>query len=458
MKSFTKEISRKEMASFLIPILCMKLFEQISGITNTAVMSRLLSPQMMVCVSACRVYPMIQNNLIGSIAAGFGVYVTRFIGQGKPDRLREAVSDALFCAGLLAIAGSGLLFAVKPLLLAASIPADIYGEAYIYLFWLFAGSGALVFQNLFLSLLYGLGESAFAGSVSTAGVFLQPFFTFFFVRQTQMATAAVPVAILANRLLLAAAMLCYLLRRYRWLFGRHRYLKDLAAVWKELWGCGFSMAAMLIMVWCGTFMIQRQVNQMPSVYISAYMYAILVEDLFLAPVYACRQAASAILAQNAGAGRTDLVRKYYWRLNRLSWLFCAALIGIIYAGAAACVRLAAGPAPEEVIVCAVRWLRICVFAFSFLSLSQIGQMLLQAVGAYRSMWLLGILEGALRAVLAVTVISGSDFNSLIGAFFAIFLWNGTATGICCHLAMKRMEHGAGDVSHMAAKERKADET
>lgn len=291
-----------------------------------------------------------------------------------------------------------------------------------------------------------------------AGIFLQPFLTFFFVRQAQMAIAAVPAAILANRLILAAAMFRYLFRRYRWLFGRHRYLKDLAAVWKELWGCGFSMAAMLIIVWCGTFMIQRKVNRMPSVYISAYMYAILVEDLFLTPVYACKQAASSILAQNAGAGRKDLVRKYYWKLNRLSWLFCAVLTGVIYASATACVRLAAGPAPEEVIACAARWLRICVFAFSFLSLSQIGQMLLQAVGAYRSMWLLGILEGALRAVLAVSVISGSDFNSLIGAFFGIFLWNGTATGICCHLTMKRMEHGFGGIFCMAAKERKADGT
>lgn len=442
MKDFTKEINRREMASFLLPIFFIKLFEQVLGITNTAIVSHLLDPQVMVCISACRVYPAIQNNLMGMTATGFGVYVTRFIGKQDPDRLRQAVRQAVFGAAALTLAGICLLAARDALLTLANIPEEICGQAGEYLFWLFAGSGALVFQNLFLSMLYGLGESAFAGGVSSFGVILQPFLTFFFVKGAGLEISAVPAALMANRLILAAIMLGYLLYKYRQLFGRTGEPFGTGTMWRELWSCGLSRAVMLTIVWCGTLMIQRKVNLMQDAYISAYMYAILVEDLFLVPVYSCEQAASYILAQNVGAGKTELVWKYYWRLNRLSWKFCLLLIPVIWIFGSGCVRLVAGQAPEEVVVCAGQWLRICVFAFSFLSIDQIGRMSLQAVGAYRTMWALGILEGVVRAGLAVFVIS--DFHTLIGAFVCIFLCNGTAIGVCSYRAIKRLEKGAAD--------------
>lgn len=441
MKDFTKEINRKEMASFLLPIFFVKLFEQVLGITNTAIVSHLLDPQVMVCISACRIYPSIQKNLIGMTATGFGVYVTRYIGRQDPDRLRQAVGQALFGGAALALAGFCLLSVREALLALANIPADIYGQARDYLFWLFAGSGALVFQNLFLSMLYGLGESAFAGGVSAFGVILQPFLTFFFVKGAGLGIGAVPIALMANRLILAAVMLGYLLYKYPQLFGRTGPFSGTGTMWRELWGCGFSRAVMLTIVWCGTLMIQRKVNRMEDVYISAYMYAILVEDLFLVPVYTCEQAASYILAQNVGAGKADLVRKYHWRMNCLSWKFCLLLLPVVWLFGLECIRLVAGQAPEEAVACTGRWLRICVFAFPALSADQIGRMSLQAMGAYRAMWALGIMEGILRTCLAVFVIS--DFYTLIGAFVCIFLCNGTAIGWCSRRAIKRLEKGEG---------------
>ena len=442
MKDFTKEINRREMASFLLPIFFVKLFEQVLGISNTAIVSHLLEPQVMVCISACRIYPSIQNNLMGMTATGFGVYVTRYIGMQDSDRLRQAVRQAIFGAAALTLAGFCLLPAEGALLVLANIPADIYGQAREYLFWLFAGSGALVFQNLFLSMLYGLGESAFAGGVSTFGVILQPFLTFFFVKGVGLEIGAVPIALMVNHLILATIMLGYLLYKYRQLFGKTARLSGTRFMWKELWGCGLSRAVMLTIVWCGTLMIQRKVNRMQDAYISAYMYAVLVEDFFLVPVYTCEQAASYILAQNVGAGKSNLVRKYHWRLNRLSWKFCLLLLPAVWLLGSPCIRIVAGQASEEVVACARQWLRICVFAFPALSVTQIGRMGLQAVGAYRIMWVLGIMEGILRIVLAVFVIS--DFHTLIGAFVCIFLCNGTAVGMCSHAAIKRLERGAAN--------------
>lgn len=456
MKDFTKKISHKEMTLFLLPLILVKLFEQISGIFNMMVINRLLGQEIITCISACRVYPMLQNNLLGVTATGFGVYVTRYIGKKDQDELQSAVARALVGVGILTLAGFVLILFQDTLLSVANIPVNLYAQAGEYLFWLFAGSGALVCQNLFLSILYGLGESAFAGGISAAGICLQPILTLLFVELTGGGVRAIPQALLVNRLLLAIVLLGYLLWKYRHLFpllmshstvparsagecckGRLRFWGCKKA-WGDLWGCGFSAAAMLLFVWCGSFLIQRQVNQMSEARISAYMYAVLVEDLILVPVWGCKEAASYIFAQNAGAGKFSQVRQYYRRLIKLAWMFCLVIFGVVWFFAPALIRLVAGPALEETLICANRWLRICVFAFPALAVNEIGRMNLQAVGAYRSMQFLGILEGVLRIVLALFVIAGSGFDALIWSFFCIFMCMGAASGICSRMALNRL--------------------
>lgn len=195
---------------------------------------------------------------------------------------------------------------------------------------------------------------------------------------------------------------------------------------------------MFTLVWCGTFMIQRQVNQMSAAHISGYMYAVLVEDLLLIPIWATKDAAAYIMAQNAGAGKVTQLRKYFWRLNRLEWLFCLIVWGVIWLWGPSVIRFVVGPASEEVTSYVERWFQICMIGFPALSMDQIGGVSLQAMGAYRTMGFLGLLEGVLGIVLAVFVINGSGFDGIAGSYLCIFLSMGIAFGLSCHMVLKRM--------------------
>lgn len=438
-RDFTVNISGKEMAAFVAPLMFVKLFEQISGIVNTAVMSRILSTEVMTCISACRVYPQLQTTLIGMTATGFGLYVTRQIGSNDKIRQKQAVAQACTGAVILTLAGFVVLLVLKQLLDVAKIPDSLQVSAEEYLFWLFIGSGALAFQNLFFSIMYGLGESAFAGSVSAVGVVLQPSFTFLFSYTGKLGIRAVPLASMTCRLILSVVLLGYLLWRYRELFWDLPSISRNLLPGRELLSCGFSRTVMMLIVWCGSFLIQRQVNQMPAASISAYMYAIVVEDFFLVPVYGVEQASSYILAQNAGSGNTMLLKRYYRRMVRQGLMVCAGVMAAVCFFAPAFVRFAAGDAGQEVLILADRWLQICKFAFPALTLSLIGRMFLQAVGSYRQMTVLGVMEGILRMAFAVFVMADSGFNAVIWSFFCIFWALGIAFGICCHFVLRRLE-------------------
>ncbi len=448
MRSFTRRYSGKELAAFLLPIMLVELFSQLSGLMNTAVMSRVLEQQAIVTISACRVYPLIHSNLIGATATGFGVYVTRSIGASEPARLRLSAAQAIAGAWILTAVGMALICAVGPLIVWADIPPELREPARGYLVWLFAGSGALAFYNLFMGLLYGLGESVLAGGISVAGMALQPIFTFLYARTAGLGVRSAPASQMTGRLILAAVMLCYLLARHRELFGGRPRMADFWDGWKELWRCGFAKSAMLLSILFGTFMLQRQVNRMAPECITAYMYAFLAEDLFMVPVYACPQAVSAILAQNAGAGNFRLARQYYQKILHLSWAICAGLLAAVWLLAPACVRLLAGPVPEQVSVLVVRWLHVTSLAFPAVAAYAIGRAAMQAMGRYRLMWFWGILEGILRTVLAVVLISRSGFNTVIGTFFGLYTLNGIGIGTAAGRMMKKLaaggNHGAED--------------
>lgn len=427
------------MAFFLMPIILVNLFQQISGIAGTVVMNRLLSPEVITTISACRIYPMLQRNLIGAAATGFGVYVTRYIGKNNRGDLRKAVTQALTGTVVLTLVSLVLLLILNPLLGLVNVPADIFSQAKEYLRCLFAGTGALVFLNLFLGILYGLGESAFAGGVSSVGVAIQPILTFFYVRCAGMEISADPIASMTNRLLQTAVLLGYLLWKYRYLFGGPLRQENFAGECRALWSCGMSGALMFLFSWIGTLLIQRQVNLMSAADISAYMYAVLVEDMLLIPIWSVKDAGTYIIAQNVGAKKLGLLKEYLRRLCRQGILFCLALLVIIWLWAPQCVRLIVGPDAEAVADNVCHWLRILVFAFPALFMSQLGRVSLQAFGAYRTMSFLGILEGALRILMALFVIAGRGFPALVWSFFGLFLIMGAASGISVYAALKRME-------------------
>ena len=436
MRDFTKETGGRELFSFLMPILMVKFFEILSGTLTPVIVNRFLSEEAITCISACRVYPALQGNLIGVTAAGFGVFVTRYVGKGLAEGQQRAVKTALTGAGVLALIGLGFMELPGFLLQAVCVPSGLSEMAGRYLFWLFAGSLPLVYQSLFLSIFYGLGESAFAGRVSMAGVVLQPVLTCLFILFFGMGVEAVPIASFVNRLLMAMFLSGHLMRRYRYLFQKTGFSLENV---RELWNCGLSQGIMLTIIWIGTFLIQKEVNQMPQTHISAYMYAVVAEDFLLFPIYGCREAASAILAQCAGAGDVFLVRKYFYRFNRICLAVCVLVAGIIWFFGSAYVGLLLGFSGEEVTRLTVRWLRICAFAFPALSLCELSRALLQAVGAYGYMEFLGVLNGLLRAALGMTVIAGAGFDALIGSFFCIFLLTGAGGGIGCCFALRRFE-------------------
>lgn len=444
MRDFTRYCSGKELAAFLLPVMLVELSGQVSGLVNTAVMSRVLSRQAVVTVGACRVYPLILNNFIGTTATGFGVYVTRYIGGGDSLRLRQASARALAGAGMLAVSGLALMGAVRPLIVLAGIPAELGEEAGGYLLWLFAGAGALAFYNLFMGLLYGLGESALAGGISVEGMTVQPLFTFLYARFTALGVRAVPAAQMTGRLCLIAVILIYFLAKHRELLGGKVSAADFRFGWKEMWRCGFSKTVMLLGILCGTFMIQRQVNRMAQEYITAYMYAFLAEDLFLMPVYACSQAVSPILAQNAGAGNFRLAQRYYRRLLHLSWALCGILLAAVWLLAPVCVRMLTGPVPEQVSVLIVRWLHIMSFSFPAVAAYTVGRAAMQAAGRYRIMCVWGILEGILRTLLALFLLSRSGFHAVIGTFWGLYMLNGIGIGTASGIMMKRLAEGGRD--------------
>lgn len=108
MRDFTRAQSGKELAFFLLPMICSGMFQQVYSLINTAVVSRYLSYDSVAVIGACQPYASMQGFVCVGMTTGFGFYLFRCIGTGDAEIFGRGFCGALYLTGFLGL--KNLLF------------------------------------------------------------------------------------------------------------------------------------------------------------------------------------------------------------------------------------------------------------------------------------------------------------------------------------------------------------
>ena len=401
MRDFTKEQSTKELSFFLFPMLFSVTFQRIYSLINTAVISQYLSYTAVAVIGSCQAFVSIQEFIFLGMTTGFGFYIFRCIGVKDTDTFRLGLWGALYLTGFLAVIG--IIFSVFSgfFLKLMNVPPVLWTDTRRYLFFLMAGSGFLGLKNLLFCIVQGLGDSAFSGFLSMAGIVVLTGITVLLIVGLRMGVEASALAVLLNNVLQCLCLILYLFRNYR---NRLRY----TAFWKLSWSVirqllnsGIAKSGMMILVGIGSIVMQRAINKMTSEQIAANTYASSVSTFFMYLISAYGTAAGIISGQNMGNRNLKNIKNYNRRLLiRCGWV-CLLVCFLCIGQAHWILRLLTGPeVAERIIHTGAQWLCICCLGYPGLSLLLISRNALQAMGAHRILPFLGILEMTVNILLA----------------------------------------------------------
>ena len=368
---------------------------------NTAVISRYLSQDAVALIGACSGCVSIINATFPAFISGFGVRISRCIGSGRPEEIKQGFWSAIYMT--LAIGGLCLSFTLFPeiILYLANVPEIMISDAAAYFRVILLGAWILYLKLILISTIQGMGNSTVPAVLSMAGVVVQTFLVVFLIAGLRVGIIAPALAMLVNNLwqVLMLAWFLGMLSGGRISFvspfgiQRAHYLDTLAN------GC--SKGLMFIFLSTGSFFMQRMENLLPNSTLAGDTYTDQYTALFTGVLSVYGTAAIVIVGQNAGRGDYRMIHDYVGRLYRRSLPVFLLIAVLSFAFAPVLIQgLAGDGASLEAIQAGILQMRIIIISYPFLTALVMLRYSLQAMGDYRAMPLFGFIEMSVNIAMA----------------------------------------------------------
>ena len=398
---FTQRVGNRELRWFLFPFFLSAGFQCIYAMVNTAVISRYLSQDAVALIGACSGCVSIINATFPAFISGFGVRISRCIGSGRPEEIKQGFWSAIYMT--LAIGGLCLSFTLFPeiILYLANVPEIMISDAAAYFRVILLGAWILYLKLILISTILGMGNSTVPAVLSMAGVVVQTFLVVFLIAGLRVGIIAPALAMLVNNLwqVLVLAWFLGMLSGGRISFvspfgiQRAHYLDTLAN------GC--SKGLMFIFLSTGSFFMQRMENLLPNSMLAGDTYTDQYTSLFTELLSVYGTAAIVIVGQNAGRGDYRMIHDYVGRLYRRSLPVFLLIAVLSFAFAPVLIQgLAGDGASLEAIQAGILQMRIIIISYPFLTALVMLRYSLQAMGDYRAMPLFGFIEMSVNIAMA----------------------------------------------------------
>ena len=417
-KDLTAGSPMRLILSFGLPTLLGMLFQQFYNLMDTMIVGKLLGAQALAAVGSTSSISFLVIGFCMGVCNGFAIPVAQRVGANDPERMRQYVANAaylsvLFSAVLTAV--TGLL--CRTILTAMNTPADIFDDAYAYIFLIFMGIPATFLYNLLAGIIRSLGDSRTPVYFLALSSGLNIFLDFALILWFHAGVAGAAIATVVSQAISGVACLIYMGKRYPILrMTREERRLDLLCC-RRLCGMGVPMGLQYSITAIGSIMLQSAVNALGSTYVAAVAAGSKLFQLLGCPFDAMGATMATYCGQNVGACKLDRLGQ---GMRACAWLglgYAVLAVGAMLLFAPQCAMLFLNQDEADLarLVSLTSQYITTLTAFFFpLALVNIVRFSIQGMGFSQLAILAGVLEMAARTVM------GQVFVPLFGFTAACF--------------------------------------
>lgn len=385
---------------FALPTLFGMLFQQLYNMVDAMIVGKLLGSAALAAVGSTGSVNFFVIGFCMGVCNGFAIPVAQRMGAGEPSKMRRYVANAAWLSVLFAVVltvATGLL--CRQILTVMLTPADIFANAYTYIFVIFMGIPATFLYNLLAGVIRSLGDSKTPVYFLALSSVLNILLDFALILGFQAGVAGAAIATVASQGVSGIACLLYMRKKYPILrMTKEERRLDLHSC-GVLCAMGIPMGLQYSITAIGSIVLQSSVNALGSLYVAAVAAGGKVYQLLACPFDAMGATMATYCGQNVGACRLD-------RLSR--GIRSCALLGLGYSVIAFCAMLRFAPQCALLFLdsreldaalltqLAARYILIQSAFFFPLSLVNIVRFSIQGMGFSPFAILAGVLEMAAR--------------------------------------------------------------
>lgn len=310
IRDMTQGSPSKIMIFFTIPIILGNLFQQLYNIVDSVVVGNYVGPDALAAVGASSSITFLFIAIATGSSIGCSVVISQFFGAKRMAQMKTAVFTALTSVVLLS-----LIMTVIGLLISSSIlrwmstPAEIMGDADIYLRVYLMGLGFMFLYNICTAAFNALGDSRtplyFLIFSSITNIVLD----LLFVIRFHAGVAGVAWATLISQGIASLLALLVLLLRLHKILSEERSRVFDGAMLTHIGRVAIPSIIQQSIVSFGVVFVQALVNRYGTNVVAGYTAATKIDSIAIMPMVNIGNAVSAFTAQNIGARKPERVKK-----------------------------------------------------------------------------------------------------------------------------------------------------
>lgn len=307
---------------FTLPIALSSMLQQLFNAADTAMLGLFVDSNALAAVGSNTEIVALIVSLSTGLSIGVNLLIAKTIGQGKGEKIPEAVQSSILLAGLIGILGCsiGQLFC-KALLILIQTPVAILDDAVLYLRIYLLAYPFLLLYDFASAILRAQGNSRFPFFVLALSGIVNVGFNFLFIVLLHMGLAGAALATVLSTALSALLLLRCLIREGMLCFVAVCISQSTAS---EILSVGIP-AALQGAVFCfANIFVQAAVNSFGEMAIAGSTIAMNFEYFTYYIITAFGQAATSFTGQNAAAGQLTRCRRILFLSLGLSF-FCSSI-------------------------------------------------------------------------------------------------------------------------------------
>lgn len=355
-RDLTRGSIRKGLILFSLPLIAGNLLQQCYNIVDTWVVGRYLGSVALAAVGSAFSLMTLLTSLLLGLCMGSGVVMSQLYGQGDREGLRRAMGNAFAGIALAALALAA--FALLDSLLAwMRVPAEAAADLRGYLAVVFWGIGFTFLYNFFATALRSVGNSAAALWFLLCATIINIVLDLWFVTGLGWGVEGAALATVIAQAASAAGIVLYFLLKMGDLRPGLRHLKPDGGLLKRIAVVSVLTGAQQSIMNFGILMIQSLVNSFGVNVMAAFAAGVKIDAFAYAPAQDFANGFATFVAQNAGAGRADRVKRGLREAAMMSLGFCALVSAVVGIFAAPLLSIFIDPAQSDVMAVGMHYLR-----------------------------------------------------------------------------------------------------
>ena len=390
--------------SFGLPTLLGMLFQQFYNLMDTMIVGKLLGAQALAAVGSTSSINFFVIGFCMGLCNGFAIPVAQRMGAGDFPRMRRHVANAAYLAILFALVlttATGLL--CRTILTVMNTPADIFDNAYRYIFIIFMGIPATLLYNLLAGIIRSLGDSKTPVYFLALSSVLNIFLDFALILWFQAGVAGAAIATVVSQAISGLACLAFMGKRYPILHMNREERQPSLSSCRILCIMGVPMGLQYSITAIGSIVLQSAVNALGSTYVAAVAAGSKLFQLLGCPFDAMGATMATYCGQNVGGRQLDRLGQGIRSCTVLGAIYAAIAFGGMFLFSRPCAMLFLDPAEPELalLVSLTSQYILTSTAFFFpLSLVNIVRFSIQGMGYSTFAILAGVLEMIARTGVA----------------------------------------------------------